>query len=123
VANYRPLSPAVHKIKKTRGGQILQLERTQDILETVGQRKSNQVLVGFAAETQDLDENAAAKLVAKNLDMLVGNLIGAAGTGFETDTNQVTLYFKDGSKEPLAMMPKADLAHIILDRVAQLAQS
>jgi phosphopantothenoylcysteine decarboxylase/phosphopantothenate--cysteine ligase len=123
VADYRPLSPAVHKIKKTRGGQILQLERTQDILETVGQRKSNQVLVGFAAETQDLDENAAAKLVAKNLDMLVGNLIGAAGTGFETDTNQVTLYFKDGSKEPLAMMPKADLAHIILDRVAQLAQS
>jgi phosphopantothenoylcysteine decarboxylase / phosphopantothenate---cysteine ligase len=122
VADYRPLSPAVHKIKKTRGGQTLQLERTQDILETVGQRKANQVLVGFAAETQDLDENAAAKLVTKNLDILVGNLIGAAGTGFETDTNQVTLYLKDGSKEPLAMMPKADLAHIILDRVVRLVQ-
>lgn len=122
VADYRPVSPAAHKIKKTRDGQTLQLERTQDILETAGQRKSGQVLVGFAAETRNLDENAAAKLAAKNLDMLVGNLIGAAGTGFETDTNQVTLYFKDGSKEPLTMMPKADLAHIILDRVVRRTQ-
>jgi phosphopantothenoylcysteine decarboxylase / phosphopantothenate---cysteine ligase len=123
VADYRPSSPADHKIKKTGGGQTLQLERTQDILETLGQRKTHQLLVGFAAETRELDENAAAKVVAKNLDMLVGNLIGAAGSGFDTDTNQVTLYFKGGSKEPLTMMPKADLAHIILDRVVRLIQA
>ena len=122
VADYRPLSPAAHKIKKTDGGQTLRLERTQDILETAGRRKSRQILVGFAAETRDLDENANAKVAAKNLDMLVGNLIGAVGAGFDTDTNQVTLYYKDGSKEPLAMMPKAELAHIILDRVVQLTQ-
>ena len=123
VADYRPVSPAVQKIKKRAGGQMLQIERTLDILETLGQRKSGQVLVGFAAETQDLDENAAAKLAAKNLDMIVGNLIGAAGTGFEADTNQVTLYFKDGSKEQPAMMPKAELAHVILDRVSNMLSS
>jgi phosphopantothenoylcysteine decarboxylase/phosphopantothenate--cysteine ligase len=121
VADYRPIRPAVQKIKKTSGRQTLQLERTQDILEAVGQRKSKQILVGFAAETQDLDENAMAKLTAKNLDMLVGNLIGQPGTGFETDTNQVTLYFKSGRKEPLAMMPKVDLAHVILDHIVELA--
>jgi phosphopantothenoylcysteine decarboxylase/phosphopantothenate--cysteine ligase len=123
VGDYRPVSPAVQKIKKTAGGQTLQLERTRDILKAVGQRKSNQVLVGFAAETQDLDENATAKLAAKNLDMLVGNLIGPPGTGFESDTNQVTLYFRNGGREPLAMMSKADLAHAILDRIVGLAKS
>ena len=123
VADYRPVQAEVHKVKKTVGGQVLHLERTQDILETAGRRKAHQVLVGFAAETRDLDENAAAKLKSKNLDMLVGNLIGASGTGFETDTNQVTLYFKDGSRESLAMMPKTDLAHIILDRVVQRIQA
>ena len=120
VADYRPVSAAVHKIKKNQAEQTLTLERTQDILKIVGQRKSKQVLVGFAAETQHLDENAAEKLRAKNLDMLVGNLIGAAGAGFGTDTNQVTLYFKDGSTEALARMPKSDLAHVILDRVVGL---
>jgi phosphopantothenoylcysteine decarboxylase/phosphopantothenate--cysteine ligase len=123
VADYRPVQPEVHKVKKTGGGQTLRLERTQDILETAGQRKTHQVLVGFAAETRDLDENAAAKLASKNLDMLVGNLIGAAGSGFETDTNQVTLYYRDGSREPLAMMPKTGLAHILLDRVVQRIQA
>ncbi len=117
VADYRPTSVAAHKIKKTQAEQTLTLERTQDILKAIGQRKSNQVLVGFAAETQDLDDNAAQKVKTKNLDMLVGNLIGAAGAGFETDTNTATLYFKDGSKEALEKMPKFDLAHVILDRV------
>jgi phosphopantothenoylcysteine decarboxylase/phosphopantothenate--cysteine ligase len=120
VADYRPASAVAHKIKKTQAEQTLTLERTQDILKTIGQRKSDQVLVGFAAETQNLDDNAAEKVKAKNLDMLVGNLIGAAGAGFETDTNQVTLYFKDGSIEALEKMPKSSLAHVILDRVLRL---
>jgi phosphopantothenoylcysteine decarboxylase/phosphopantothenate--cysteine ligase len=120
VADYRPVSAAVHKIKKTQSEQTLTLERTQDILKTIGQRKSSQVLVGFAAETQDLDRYAVEKLNTKNLDILVGNLIGTAGAGFETDTNQVNLYFKDGSIECLEKMPKSDLAHVILDRVVKL---
>ncbi len=118
VADYRPASAERHKIKKTENEQTLKLKRTQDILKTIGQRKTNQVLVGFAAETRDLDRYAAEKLRVKNLDMLVGNLVGAAGAGFESDTNQVTLFFKDGSKETLGKMLKADLAHLILDRVA-----
>jgi phosphopantothenoylcysteine decarboxylase/phosphopantothenate--cysteine ligase len=120
VADYRPASAAVHKIKKTLAEQTLTLERTQDILKAIGQRQSNRMLVGFAAETQNLDDHAVEKLKSKNLDMLVGNLIGTAGAGFETDTNQVSLYYKDGSKESLEQMPKGDLAHVILDRVVRL---
>lgn len=120
VADYRPTSTEIHKIKKTENEQMLKLERTQDILKTVGQRKSNQILVGFAAETRDLDGYAVDKLQAKNLDLLVGNLIGASGAGFESDTNQVTLYHKDGSIQALDKMPKLDLAHLILDRIVTL---
>lgn len=120
VADYRPISTEHHKIKKTESEQVLKLERTQDILKTIGQRKSNQILVGFAAETRDLDAHAAEKLRAKNLDLLVGNLIGTSGAGFESDTNQVTLYLKDGSRQALDKMLKSDLAHLILDRVVAL---
>jgi phosphopantothenoylcysteine decarboxylase / phosphopantothenate---cysteine ligase len=120
VADYRPVSPAVHKIKKSQAPQTLTLERTQDILKSLGERKTRQILVGFAAETEHLDANAAQKLEAKHLDMLVGNLIGTPGAGFDADTNEATLYFKDGSKEILARMPKSDLAHVILDRVAAM---
>lgn len=120
VADYRPAAAAAKKIKKNRSDQTLVLERTEDILMTAGARKTHQVLVGFAAETEDLDANAAAKLKAKKLDLLIGNLIGPPGAGFESDTNQVNLYFRDGSRESLTKMPKADLAHVILDRVAAL---
>jgi phosphopantothenoylcysteine decarboxylase/phosphopantothenate--cysteine ligase len=120
VADYRPAAVAARKIKKSQAGQTLALERTEDILKTAGARKTHQMLVGFAAETEDLDANAASKLKAKRLDLLVGNLIGVPGAGFESDTNQVNLYFRDGAKESLAGMPKADLAHVILDRVAAL---
>ena len=120
VADYRPAVAAAQKIKKSSSGQTLALERTEDILMSAGARKTHQVLVGFAAETEDLDANAAAKLKTKNLDLLIGNLIGPPGAGFESDTNQVNLYFRDGSRESLTKMPKADLAHVILDRVAAL---
>ena len=120
VADYRPTVAADHKIKKTDAGQTLTLERTQDILKSVGERKTHQILVGFAAETRDLDANAEVKLKAKNLDLLVGNLIGQDGAGFESDTNLVNLYFRNGSKESLGKMPKSELAHVILDRVVAL---
>ncbi|MCP4105594.1 MAG: bifunctional phosphopantothenoylcysteine decarboxylase/phosphopantothenate--cysteine ligase CoaBC [Desulfobacteraceae bacterium] len=120
VADYRPKSPADQKIKKGEEEKILELEKNQDILKELGTRKKDQILVGFAAETQDLEKNAGLKLAKKNLDIIAGNLIGGSNSGFEADTNQVTLFFRDGRKEPLSVMGKDEVAHIILDRVKGL---
>lgn len=119
VSDYRPRAAAGRKIKKDRDTLTLQLDKTVDILEELGRRKANQILVGFAAETEDLDKNAVQKLAQKNLDIIAGNLIGAPGSGFQSDTNKVTLYYKDGTREDLAIMGKAAIAHIILDRVIE----
>ena len=78
------------------------------------------ILVGFAAETQMLEKNAKQKLLSKNLDIIAGNIIGAPSSGFEVQTNEVTLFYKDGSKEALGVMDKEAVAHIILDRVLTL---
>ena len=121
VADYAPAQAAPHKIKKTDGPETLVLERTQDILKSIAGNGKGRITVGFAAETQDLDRNATEKLRNKQLDMLVGNLVGVDGSGFQADTNQVTLYFKDGTRTPLDKMAKSDLAHLILDHVVQLA--
>ena len=123
VADYRPVSSFDQKIKKEKALFELKLERTQDILKLVAQRKDKQIVVGFAAETQELDQFAVKKLEGKSLDMIVGNLIGRQGAGFGSDTNQVTLYYKDGRRESIGMMPKEDLAHVILDRISGIADS
>ena len=96
------------------------MEKNIDILKEAGQRKKNQILVGFAAETQDLDKNAQKKLREKNLDMIAGNLVGDPSSGFGTDTNKVTLYFSDGSKEELQLMEKKSVADILLDRILKM---
>jgi len=75
--------------------------------------------VGFAAETRDLDANASEKLQKKNLDMIVGNLVGKPGTGFGAETNQVTFYYREGEPETLPVMPKEAVAHLLLDRIVQ----
>jgi phosphopantothenoylcysteine decarboxylase/phosphopantothenate--cysteine ligase len=118
VSDFRPRSAAARKDKKDRAPLTLALEKTADILMDLGRRKTHQILVGFAAETEDLQRNATQKLAAKNLDIIAGNLIGAPGSGFESDTNQVTLFFGDGTQEVLPAMDKLAIAHIILDRVA-----
>jgi len=122
VADYRPLDTASHKIKKHehRDELVLSLTPTLDILKTLGRRKENRILVGFAAETRDLKNNAQKKLDAKNLDLIVGNLIGRPESGFESDTNSVTLFFKDGTVEALPNMNKDKVAHVLLDRIAAL---
>jgi phosphopantothenoylcysteine decarboxylase / phosphopantothenate---cysteine ligase len=120
VADFRPAAAASLKVKKEDAALSLQLERTQDILKAVGARKKNQVLVGFAAETHELDRFAAGKLKAKNLDMIVGNLIGAPDAGFGADTNRASIYYKDGTCESVDLMSKKDLAHLLLDRVGRL---
>ena len=117
VADYRPKRAEAHKIKKSSAPITLELERTIDILNELGRLKTNQILVGFAAETRDLEDNAAQKLKKKNLDMIVANLIGAPKTGFGGDTNQVTLFYRDGAREQSPLMEKDALAHLLLDRI------
>ena len=120
VSDYTPVAPAKHKIKKTEDKMTLSLEKTKDILKEIGKRKKGRILVGFAAETQMLEKNAKQKLLLKNLDIIAGNIIGAPSSGFETETNKVTLFCKDGTKEALGIMDKEEVAHIILDRVLAL---
>lgn len=117
VADYRVKHQAEHKIKKTEDSLTIELEKNPDILKCAGQmKKSGQILVGFAAETRDLAENAVKKLEAKNLDMIVGNIVGGR-TGFGTDDNTVTFFYKDGRVESLESMDKENVAHILFDRI------
>jgi phosphopantothenoylcysteine decarboxylase/phosphopantothenate--cysteine ligase len=117
VSDYRPKDPATQKIKKEKGELVLYLERTQDILKEIGMRKKDQILVGFAAETENLEQHAETKRVEKNLDIIVGNIVGEPSSGFGADTNKVTLFYKDGTQEPLPVMEKDAVAHILLDRI------
>ena len=117
VSDYKPKRTEAHKIKKENNELVLRLQPTQDILKTLGEQKKHQVLVGFAAETKNLEKSASHKLAEKNLDIIVGNLVGSRDSGFESDTNSVTLFFKDGSREILPLMEKMEVAHILLDRV------
>ena len=118
VADYRPVISEPHKIKKEGKQELnLVLEKTRDILLELGSKKRHQVLVGFAAETQALEQHAKKKLEAKNLDMIVGNLIGPSDSGFEADTNKVTLFYKNVAPESFDVMAKDAVANLILDRV------
>ena len=117
VSDYAPQKNEAHKIKKGENELILRLQQNEDILKTVGQKKKHQVIVGFAAETKDLAKNAIQKLNDKNLDMIAGNLVGAPHSGFESDTNAVTLFFRDGTTESLPTLEKLEVAHLLLDRI------
>jgi len=123
VSDYRPADPAAHKIKKEKDALSLQLTRNQDILKELGRRKNRQILVGFAAETRELETYASRKLVEKNLDMIVGNLIGRPDAGFTADTNRVTLFFRDGTSRSLPSMGKNEVADAILDHVNETGLS
>ena len=118
VADFRPAQPAQQKLKK-RHRLITQLELTptDDILQELGTRRTTQVLVGFAAETEDLLAHAREKLHAKRVDLLVANDVSAAGSGFGSDTNRVVLLAADGEAEELPLLPKRDVADRILDRI------
>jgi phosphopantothenoylcysteine decarboxylase/phosphopantothenate--cysteine ligase len=117
VSDYRPQESQVHKIKKGKNELVLRLQQNKDILKALGRKKKHQVLVGFAAETKDLEKNATQKLAEKNLDIIAGNLVGSSDSGFESDSNTVTLFFKDGTRESLPTMEKLEVAHILLDRI------
>jgi len=120
VADFRPMAVSDRKIKKEDAEMVIQLERTRDILKAAGERKTHQILVGFAAETHDMESFARGKLAAKNLDMIVANHIGSPEAGFQSDTNRATFLFRDGRREEIGLMPKTELAGILLDRIAAL---
>jgi len=126
VADFRPKNRAKNKIKKETGIPQIELEATEDILKAVAGKRSEakrpQVLVGFAAESQDLLQNATNKLESKGLDLIVANDISATDAGFAVETNRVTLLFADGRRESLPLMSKMKAAEIILERVAPLLE-
>ncbi len=118
VADYRPKTVAENKIKKTDDDFVIELERNPDILKELGGlKKPNQVLVGFAAETQNLLQYAQSKLEKKNLDFIVANDVSKPGAGFQGDTNIIKILSSDGSIEELPLMTKRELSAIIMDRV------
>jgi len=117
VSDYYPIEQSSQKIKKHQNEMGLSLKRTPDILKALGERKTDQFLVGFAAETEDLQQNAETKLKQKNLDLIVGNLVGIDASGFRSDTNTVTIFYPDRSGEPLPSMEKENVAHVLLDRI------
>jgi len=126
VADFRPKNVAADKMKKRDGIPQIELEATPDILKTVAGLRSEKnrphVVVGFAAESRDLLENASEKLKSKKLDLIAANDISAEGAGFGGETNRVTLLFSDGGRETLPLMSKAEVAEIIIEHVAALLE-
>jgi len=122
VADFRPVQSSAEKLKTRDGVPHVELEATQDVLTAVTGARRPRVVVGFAAESRDLQQNAAEKLKAKILDLIVANDISAGDAGFGTDTNRVTLIDAKGNTEALPLATKADVADIVLRRVAALLE-
>jgi phosphopantothenoylcysteine decarboxylase/phosphopantothenate--cysteine ligase len=118
VADYRPDSEAAQKIKKNSRPLTLKLVRTDDILMAIsGKRRPEQTIVGFAAETESLEQNARDKLRKKKLDLVVANDVSRKDSGFEVENNQASLYRADGSSRKLPLISKLALADEILDEI------
>lgn len=120
VADYTPADYAASKIKKTGGELTIRLSPTVDILRDLGARKKNQLLVGFAAETENVVEYAMRKLREKNLDIIVANDVSRRDSGFESDFNEVIMIFRDGSTISSGRMPKIYIARQIIAEIAKL---
>lgn len=122
VADYRPKFVYDEKMKKKSGDTVIELERTTDILKTLGERKEHQFLIGFAAETTNVEEYAMKKLREKNADMIVANDVKAEGAGFGTDTNIVTMYKRNGAVVELPLLTKQEVAREILLHVEKMLE-
>jgi phosphopantothenoylcysteine decarboxylase/phosphopantothenate--cysteine ligase len=123
VADYRPVAPQATKIKRSKERLVLELEATPDILADISRVKGERILVGFAAETDHVAENARQKLAAKSVDIIVANDVTAEGAGFDHDTNVVTIYAREGGETPLPRMGKLDVAQRVLDQVLGLRRA
>ena len=119
-ADFYVVNSCDHKIQKKSDTITLELAQNPDILKTLGSRKEGQILVGFAAETRNLETYAREKIAAKNLDMIVANDVSAPGAGFDVDTNIFTLITADGRKTEYEKMTKSEAADIILDRIGEM---
>jgi phosphopantothenoylcysteine decarboxylase/phosphopantothenate--cysteine ligase len=120
VADYRPVEKHEQKMKRNKALLTIQLQPTPDILADVAREKGERLVVGFAAETEHVAENARKKLAGKNADLIVANDVTAEGAGFDQDTNVVTLFSRDGRDLALPRMSKAEVAQRILDEVLRL---
>jgi phosphopantothenoylcysteine decarboxylase/phosphopantothenate--cysteine ligase len=120
VADYHVANPPERKMKKTSARMSLDLEPTPDILAELGTKKGDRLLIGFAAETENLIEEARRKLQRKNCDMVVGNLVSQSGTGFESDDNEVVLVTRAGGTIPVERAPKRAIAARIFDEALRL---
>ncbi|HVO26345.1 MAG TPA: bifunctional phosphopantothenoylcysteine decarboxylase/phosphopantothenate--cysteine ligase CoaBC, partial [Candidatus Margulisiibacteriota bacterium] len=120
VADYRPARATKEKLKKGSGRLVLELDRTVDILAELAPRKGERFVVGFAAETEQVIANAERKLEEKNLDLIVANDVAGAQTGFEVDTNAVTMIDRSGRHEAVPLMSKDAVADRIIDHVIAL---
>jgi phosphopantothenoylcysteine decarboxylase/phosphopantothenate--cysteine ligase len=121
VSDFTPAKPCDYKMKKDECGDTIELSRTEDILLSLGKNKGNTILVGFAAETDDVRKNAKKKLTEKNLDMIVANDVSKENSGFAVDTNVVRIITREGPEEELPLMKKEEVADRILDRVRDLS--
>jgi phosphopantothenoylcysteine decarboxylase/phosphopantothenate--cysteine ligase len=120
VADFRPDVRAEGKLKKDQGPPDVRLVPTTDILSELGSSKAHRVLVGFAAETEDVESAGRRKLRSKGVDLLVANEVGREGTGFGSDTNRAAILAADGQDEPLRGWTKRELATAVCDRIAKL---
>lgn len=119
VADYRPVTVYDKKLKKQEGNLVIELERTKDILQELGQRKTKQFIVGFAAETDNVEKYTIDKMRRKNTDMMIANDITKEGAGFGTNTNIVTIFSKDGNVKSLPLMSKNEVAKEILKEITK----
>lgn len=120
VADYKPKNYSNKKIKKSDDDLVIKLDRNKDIAQEIGKIKNNKILVGFAAETNDLIENASLKIKKKNLDFIVANDLTKEGAGFGVDTNIVKIIDKEGNITEYPKMKKEEVANIILDKIKEL---
>jgi phosphopantothenoylcysteine decarboxylase / phosphopantothenate---cysteine ligase len=120
VSDYRPSAAQSQKLKRGDGRLVLDLEPTPDILAELGREKGARILVGFAAETDRVAENARGKLARKGADIIVANDVTQQGAGFDTDTNIVTLFLRDGREIPLPKLTKFDVANRVFDHILEI---
>ena len=118
VSDFTPIEYSEHKVKKDTAKRTLHLAKTIDILKTMGERKQEQFIVGFAAESENLEANAKAKLDEKNCDWVIANQIGEEGTGFASDNNAIIILKKDGTRETHGSTSKLALAETIIQAIA-----
>jgi len=123
VADFRPSIESKEKIKKTSARVSLELDPTPDILAELGRKRGDRLLIGFAAETANLEAEARRKLESKNCDMIVANLVGQSDTGFESDSNEVVLALRSGEMIPLPRASKREIADQILSQILKLRRA